>query len=73
MNETIVRNIVRPIVNLHPHYVRSDELGKEITKLCGYIYAATYRLLEMIREFDQEDLWQLDGILSCAHWLNWKN
>ena len=26
----------------------------------------------MIREFDQEELWRLDGICSCAHWLNWK-
>ncbi|NOX71018.1 MAG: DUF222 domain-containing protein, partial [Gammaproteobacteria bacterium] len=26
----------------------------------------------MIREFDAEGLWQVDGIGSCAHWLNWK-
>ena len=58
--------------NWHPHYRRSEELGEEITELCGYIYAATYRLLEMIREFDAEGLWQVDGIGSCAHWLNWK-
>jgi hypothetical protein len=25
-----------------------------------------------IREFDQQQLWELDGICSCAHWLNWK-
>ena len=56
----------------HPLYRRSEELGEEITELCGYIYAATYRLLEMIREFDSEGLWQVDGIGSCAHWLNWK-
>jgi len=53
----------------HPLYRRSEELGEEITELCGYIYAATYRLLEMIREFDSEGLWQVDGIGSCAHWL----
>jgi len=58
--------------NWHPQYVRSVELGQEITELCGYICAATYRLLEMIREFDSEGLWQVDGIGSCAHWLNWK-
>ena len=67
---TATVTVLEPV--LHPRYRRSDELGKEITELCGYIYAATHRLLEMIREFDQEGLWQLDGICSCAHWLNWK-
>jgi len=51
---------------------RREALADEITELCGYINAATHRLLEMIRVFDQEELWGLDGICSCAHWLNWK-
>lgn len=55
-----------------PRCRRSKELGKEITELCGYLNAATYRLLEMIREFDRDGLWHLEGICSCAHWLNWK-
>ena len=53
-------------------YGRSEALGNEITELCGYINAATHRLLQMIRVFDQEKLWALAGICSCAHWLNWK-
>jgi len=57
---------------LHPKYVRSEELGDEITELFGYITAATYDLLVKIREFDSEGLWELGGICSCAHWLNWK-
>ena len=57
---------------LHPPYIRSEVLGKEITELFGYITAATYDLLVMIREFDEEGLWKLDGICSCAHWLNWQ-
>lgn len=57
---------------LHPRYVRSKELGEEITELFGYITAATCDLLSKIREFDQEGLWKLEGICSCAHWLNWK-
>ena len=57
---------------IHPKYVRSAELGREITELCGYLYAATYRLLVKIHEFDRDGLWQLEGIHSCAHWLNWK-
>ena len=57
---------------IHPRYVRSEDLGREITELCGYIYAATYQLLLKIHEFDQEGLWKLCGICSCAHWLNWQ-
>ncbi len=55
-----------------PIYRRSEALGNQITELCGYINAATYRLLDMIRQFDQEGLWEPDGVCSCAHWLNWK-
>jgi hypothetical protein len=51
---------------------RSDALGQEITKLFGLITAATYDLLVRIRQFDQEKLWHLEGVCSCAHWLNWK-
>jgi len=53
-------------------YHHSDRLGDEITELCGYIYAASYRLLVLIRAFDQQGLWQLSGLCSCAHWLNFK-
>ena len=57
---------------MHPKYARSQALGDEITELYGYITAATCDLLVRIREFDAEGLWQLEGICSCAHWLNWK-
>jgi len=33
-------------------YERGDEVGAEITELCGCLYAATYRLLVLIRQFD---------------------
>jgi hypothetical protein len=57
---------------IHPDYIRSAALGREITELCTYLYAATCKLLVLIREFDRDGLWQLEGIHSCAHWLNWK-
>ncbi len=57
---------------LHPEFVRPRALGDEITELYGYITAATYELLVKIREFDKAGLWKLEGICSCAHWLNWK-
>ncbi len=58
--------------DLSPNRQHSERLGKEITELYGYINAATAQLLTMIREFDQKKLWHLEGICSCAHWLNWK-
>ncbi len=57
---------------LSPKRQHSELLGQEITELYGYINAATAQLLTMIREFDQQELWHLEGICSCAHWLNWK-
>ena len=57
---------------LHPAYALGEKLGAEITELCGYLYAATYRLLVLIREFDEKGCWELPGLTSCAHWLNFK-
>jgi len=58
----------------HPQFEQSDseKLGDEITELCGYIYAATHHLLELIREFDDMRYWEDLGFQSCAHWLNFK-
>jgi len=50
----------------------TEELGAEITRLSAYIYAATYKLLTLIREFDEQDGWHQTGLVSCAHWLNFK-
>jgi len=49
-----------------------DEIESEITELAAHIHAATYRLLELIREFDEREGWFGPGLRSCAHWLNWK-
>lgn len=57
---------------LHTKYARAKVLGERITELVGYINAATYDLLVMIREFETEGLWQDAGVCSCAHWLNWQ-
>jgi hypothetical protein len=40
--------------------------------LSAHIHAATYRLLELIREYDDSHGWAGPGLNSCAHWLNWK-
>jgi hypothetical protein len=45
------------------------EIENEITELAAHIHAATYRLLELIREFDEREGWGGPGLKSCAHWL----
>ena len=46
-------------------------LGDEIAELAAHIHAATYRLLVLIREFDQRGGWHT-GFKTCAHWLSWR-
>jgi len=53
------------------HY-HKEQLGDQITELAAHIHAATFRLLELIHEFDACEGWAGEGVLSCAHWLNWK-
>ena len=51
---------------------RADALEHEITNLCAQINAASYRLLQLIAELDDEAPWGAWGLASCAHWLNWR-
>ena len=59
-------------LQLHPKYAKSERLGRQIMEYKAWMNAAEYKWLMMVREFDQEGLWQHEGICSCAHWLNWK-
>ncbi len=49
-----------------------EELGQEIASLSVHLDAATHRLLECIRRFDEACGWQEQGAVSCAHWLAWR-
>jgi hypothetical protein len=49
-----------------------DELGDEIAVLAIHIDVATHRLLECIRQFDEEGGWYAQGAVSYAHWLSWR-
>ena len=51
---------------------RAETLANEITELCSCLYAAEYQLLVKIREFDENGYWGAPGLMSCAHWLNFK-
>ncbi|RFF26887.1 MULTISPECIES: HNH endonuclease signature motif containing protein [unclassified Wenzhouxiangella] len=48
------------------------QLEDRITELAAHIHAANYRLLTLIRQFDEAAGWAEPDIRSCAHWLNWK-
>ena len=47
-----------------------EALGERIAELSAYIQAATYRLLVMLREFDERVGY--GDFRSCAHWLHWR-
>ena len=46
-------------------------LGDAIAELASRIQAATYQLLVLIHQFDEQEGWG-EGFNSCAHWLNWR-
>ncbi len=50
----------------------TEELGQEIASLSAHLDAATHRLLECIRRFDEACGWHEQGAISCAHWLTWR-
>ena len=49
-----------------------QSLESQITELAAHMHAATYRLLVLVAEFDRREGWRQWGMLSCAHWLNWR-
>ena len=40
--------------------------------MSAHLDAATHRLLQCIRSFDQTGGWHEQGAISCAHWLTWR-
>ena len=48
------------------------ELGEEIASLAAHLDAATHRLLQCLRQFDEAHGWHHQGAMSCAHWLSWR-
>src|SRR5438094_10244115 len=51
--------------------VELDRLGDQIAEMSAHLDAATARLLDLIREFDDRGGWG-NGFRSCAHWLTWR-
>jgi hypothetical protein len=52
--------------------VGAEELAQEIASISAHVDAATHRLLECIRQFDECGGWYQQGAVSCAHWLAWR-
>ena len=44
----------------------TDDLGETIAALAARLHAATYELVVLLREFDEQSGWN-NGFLSCAH------
>jgi hypothetical protein len=54
------------------HLADLEHLGEQITELAAHLDAGQYRFLTLLEAFDREQGWGGTGIMSCAHWLNWK-
>jgi hypothetical protein len=46
-----------------------DDLDAEICALARHMNAETYRLLVLVREFDDRFGWMKWGLRNCAEWL----
>ena len=53
------------------HTSEMEQLGNEIAELSAHIHAANFRLMRLIRRFDEGEGWN-DGFRSCAHWLAYR-
>ena len=60
------------IEDVETRRLEAARLGDEIARLSAHIQAATYRLLEMIGDFDATEGWHEEGFRSCAAWLSWR-
>ncbi len=49
-----------------------EELDVEICRLARHLNAETYRLLLLIRDFDDRFGWAKWGLRNCAEWLAWR-
>jgi hypothetical protein len=63
----------RPLADLASVNRRSiDDLDAEICALARHMNAETYRLLMLVREFDDRFGWAKWGLRNCAEWLAWR-
>jgi hypothetical protein len=49
-----------------------EELTSQLTSQAALVAAETAAFLRMLEAFDRRGCWEGDGIVSCAHWMNWQ-
>jgi hypothetical protein len=52
--------------------IRLARLEAKITELAAHINPATFQLLNLICDYDEQEGWGQHGVASCAHWLQWQ-
>jgi hypothetical protein len=63
----------RATAGIAPSTERSiDELDLEICRLARQMNAETYRMLLLVRDFDDRFGWAKWGLRNCAEWLAWR-
>jgi hypothetical protein len=61
-----------PVAALSANRRSIDDLDAEIRALARHMNAQTYRLLMLVREFDDRFGWAKWGLRNCAEWLAWR-
>ena len=58
--------------NFAEYRLAIDALDREIVSLAARMSADEYRLLVMVREFDERGGWLKWGLSNCAEWLHFR-
>ena len=68
----MVAELIRVAAGISPLAERSiDDLDREIRRLARQMNAETYRMLLLVRDFDDRFGFSRWGLRSCAEWLAW--
>jgi hypothetical protein len=51
---------------------RITALHDELTTLAAHLTAGEARFVELVAELERDSAWNEPGVLSCAHWLNFR-
>ena len=58
--------------HMSSHSRSVETIADDIATTAALLDAGEYRLLTLIREFDERAGWAEQGALSCAQWLSWR-
>jgi hypothetical protein len=49
-----------------------DDVEADVAVACGYLHAMSGRLVTLVADVLERELWQQDGVRSPEHWLTWQ-